>query len=249
MKKIFLLIILIFLIGCGNSSKSNSTYNLNKNNSTLLSIYIWSKGFNEYNNSFINKILKENNITNVILSSSAEQNKTKFLDFIKNKKYELIISNNNYIFPEKREDLLNKIKTLSQYTSTIHLDIEPHTFDDFKENNTTYYEYYIDMLKDIKKNFPNITINISIPTFYDLNYTTQMKQYTDKIYLMAYEFKNYSQLKRRVDRYKNLNIVITLSYKDFNNSQQLFNTIKQLKTDYKNFAIHHLRGLISLLNQ
>jgi len=244
MKKIFLLITLILLIGCGSSSKSNST----SNNSTL-SIYIWSKGFNEYNNSYIDKVLKENNITNIILSSSAEQNKTKFLDFIKNKKYELIISNNNYIFPERREDLLNKIKTLLQYTSIIHLDIEPHTFDDFKENNTTYYEYYIDMLKDIKKNFPNITINISIPTFYDLNYTTQMQKYTNKIYLMAYEFKNYSQLKRRIDKYKNLNIVIALSYKDFNNSQELFNTIKELKTDSKNFAIHHLRGFISLLNE
>ena len=74
-----------------------------------------------------------------------------------------------------------------------------------------------------------------------------MQNYVDKIYLMDYEFTNYAQLKRRADKYKSLNSVIALSYKDFNSSKELFYTINKLKNDnYKNFAIHDFGGFINL---
>jgi len=212
-----------------------------------IDIYIWSNSFNKYYNTQIEKVLKKYHIKNIIVSFSDKIDIKKLEKFQKQYNTQLLISDNKFIYPENRIKLLKKIEKTIKYGKIIHLDIEPHAIKSLKKNRELYLNWYIEMLKSIKNDFPNITINISIPTFYSVDYVTKMQKYVDKIYLMAYEFKNYHQLLHRISKYKNFNIVVALRCEDFKSKKDLFETINRLKKDgYKNFAIHDFKRFINL---
>jgi len=211
---------------------------------TNIDIYIWSNSFNNYNQ--IQKVLENYYIKNTIISTY-NANPKKLINFKERYDSQFLISKNEFIYPENKNKLLKKVQLVTKYGKTIHLNIEPHAMEDLKNQKNLYLNYYIQMLKNIKENFPFVTINISIPTFYDVDYVNKMQKYVDKIYLMAYEFQNYHQLLNRISKYKNLNIVIALSCKDFSSKKELFETINKLKQDgYKNFAIHDFETFIKL---
>jgi len=210
-------------------------------------IYIWSNSFNNYSNTQIVKLLKKYHIKNAIVSFSDKIDIKKLENFQKQYNTQLLISDNNFIYPKNREKLLKKIAKTTKYEKIIHLDIEPHTIKSLKKNRELYLNWYIEMLKSIKTNFPNVIINISIPTFYNVDYVAKMQKYVNKIYLMAYEFKNYSNLLHRISKYKNFNIVVALRCQDFKSKKSLFETINRLKKDgYKTFAIHDFKIFITL---
>jgi len=212
-----------------------------------IDIYIWSNSFNNCSNTQIVKLLKKYHIKNAIISFSYKIDIKKLEKFQKQYNTQLLISDNKFIYPKNRMKLLKKIEKTIQYDQVIHLDIEPHTIKSIKKNRELYLNWYIEMLKTIKTNFPNAIINISIPTFYNVNYVTKMQKYVNKIYLMAYEFKNYSKLLHRISKYKNFNIVVALRCQDFKYKKSLFETINRLKKDgYKNFAIHDFKRFIKL---
>ena len=208
------------------------------------SIYIWSKTFDKVENKKIIDICKQNNIDEVIVSF---KNKDKFQKFLllseKNGiKVDILIGNNFWIYEKNRRKIEKKLNYLSKFGDyNIHLDIEPHAIKSLKHHRKEYFKMYIKMLKYIHQNFPKFHISISIPTFYKLDW--QKIQFVDKIYLMAYEYKNLSQLLRRVDRYKNLgNIVVVFNCKEFTSKEKLVNDVNFIKSyGYKNIAFHSLR--------
>jgi len=213
-------------------------------------IYIWSSGFKN-NNKYISDILATQKIDTSILSIPYDANKTKVEEFLKKHKTTILIGDNKWIYEDERSKIDDKLNFLNQFKNYyIHLDIEPHTLDDLKDDRDKYLQMYIDMLEYIHSNYPKYQIDISIPTFYDIKYVTKMAKYVNNIYLMAYEYKNIDNLIDRVNKYKSLKdkIIVAFNAKDYPTKNALFNDIKEftLKSGYSKIAIHSLRYFLKL---
>jgi len=206
-------------------------------------IYIWSKTFDSLDNKIINNI----NVDTFIISSSNTQKIKDFLN-LTTKKVSFLLSNNQYIYPKNRDKIDKKIQFYKQFNNYIHLDVEPHTIPTLKPYKEQYLKMYIQMLKYIKTKYPSLHIDISIPTFYKVSYVKEMSKYVDYIYLMAYKYKNIPHLVRKVNKYKDLNIVVVFNCKDYDNFNQLINDIKALKQSIKisNIAYHSLKTCMML---
>jgi len=198
------------------------------------SIYIWSKSFESNSNNEILSTLKNNNIDIAIISFHKSQT-DKFKDIL-NKDIKIIplISDNNLIYPKNRNKLDEKIKFLSQFSNEIHLDIEPHALPELKHNRELYFKLYIQMLKYLKEKYPNIKIDISIPTFYYK--IPNLDKYANNLYIMAYE--NPKSLIKRISRFDKSSF-IAQNCKEFhskNELKEIFDIINQ--NGYKNIAYH-----------
>jgi len=207
-------------------------------------MYIWSKTFDNIENNKIISFLTEHNLNEAIVSFKDENKFKKFLSLSKenNVKVDILIGNNFWIYEKNRNKIEQKLNYLSKFGDyNIHLDIEPHAIKSLKHHREEYFKMYVEMLEYIHQNFPKFHISISIPTFYKLDW--QKIKFVDKIYLMAYEYKNLSQLLRRVNRYKNLgNIVVVFNCKEFTSKQKLIDDVNFIKSHgYKNIAFHSLR--------
>ena len=215
------------------------------------SIYIWSKTFDKFNNSDLITILENNHINHVMISS---KNIEKFKNFIKlahknNIKVEILIGDNSWIYDYKQYKIDEKLKYFKELDNfNIHLDVEPHAIKSLKHHRKEYFNMYIKMLEYIHHKYPNYNISISIPTFYKLDF--QKINFVKKIYLMAYQYKNLSQLLRRVNRYKFLNnIVVVFNCKEFKSKKKLLHDISFIqKYGYKDIALHSLKTCLRIDN-
>ena len=198
------------------------------------SIYIWSKAFGSTPNSEILSTLKKNNIDTAVISFHKSQVQ-KFLNILhRGVKVIPLISNNNLIYPKNRFKLDKKIEYLSMFSNEIHLDIEPHAIAKLKHNRELYFKLYVEMLKYIKRNHPNIKIDASVPTFFYK--IPHLSTYVNKLYIMAYE--NPKSLIKRISRFQKSS-VIAQNCKEFDSKAALSNTFKKIKKDgYKNIAYH-----------
>ncbi len=100
----------------------------------------------EFNNLQIVQLMKENNIDVYWLIGEKEW----LLDF---------------------ESVKNMVERYINYSngiySGIQLDVEPHQFDDFEQNRTTYLYDLIDMAHYLKQSFPDIKFDYCIPFWLD----------------------------------------------------------------------------------
>jgi len=121
---------------------------------------------------------------------------------------------------------------------------------ELKSDRDRYMKMYVSMIKYIKSTYPNLHIDISIPTFYDTKYLNEIKDDIEHIYLMAYEFKNLEQLIRRVERYKEFreNVYVAFNCKEFKNELELELFISEFikKSAYTNIALHNLKSYIKV---
>ncbi len=79
--------------------------------------------------------------------------------------------------------------------SGIHLDVEPHQFEDFDTNEELYLEKFIKFADDITTAYPNIHFDFDIPAWFSTNITYNQKtqaafkfifDYADRVFLMSY---------------------------------------------------------------
>ena len=121
---------------------------------------------------------------------------------------------------------------------------------DLKEDKQKYLGMYLDMLQYIHTKYPMYKLNIAIPTYYPPQIVIEMSKYVDKIYLMAYEFKNIAQLIRKVNKYSMLSskLITVFNCKEFKNEYQLEMAIDQFikQSGYKDIALHNLKEYIKV---
>jgi hypothetical protein len=133
--------------------------------------------------------------------------------------------------------------------SAIHLDIEPHTLADFKENKNTYFKKYLELISKANEfvRDKKIKLSVSIPLNYPEEVLTNLFQKCDHIYLMAYENVKPSFITEKVKEEMALNkdkIVLALRTNDFGNKAEMDELFKLLKV--KHTAYHDLDELIKL---
>ncbi len=168
------------------------------------SMYIWSATETTYGAEYIKNYLVANNITTAIASGS---NKTVFKQLLtmlpqQGIKVELLIGSNSLLTNPNPtayfDNLLSDIDTKN--ISAIHLDVEPHTFDDYQKKKEYYLNLYVQLLKTAKTYAiqKGMKLSVDIPVFYPEATVKEIYKQADTVYLMAYQITSMNYLATRV---------------------------------------------------
>lgn len=225
--------------------------------SNPIATYLWSDTFNSYSNSSLIQLLRENKINNLLFSATNIKDNEKFLDFIvqaKNNNINIsrLISENSFSIDESGIlKLLDKLKQIDiSLYSGIHLNIEPHTFDDYKENKLQYitnmnliYEKAYDWCKA-----NNLEFSVSIPMHLPRENVDFLTNLEVKIYVMAYDNIDQKKLLNRTyelrKKIKN-QLVWVLKVKDFQDEFTLDKAINTLEENgINNIGLYDVSSLI-----
>ncbi len=223
-------------------------------------IYIWSASIEKYSIDYIEEYLRLNNINTAIVSiKKDEKNKEKY-NLLFNK---LKASNINIEILIGSNKLINNINTTAYYDSilsgisikniqSIHLDVEPHTFDDYQINKEKYLNQYVELLIKSKTycDSKNLKLSVSIPVFYPENILKQIYTNSSLVYLMAYEHSDPNFIVRKVKEEFLINqekSVIALRAKDFKDRKEFESITKELSEilNTTKFAMHDFETFVN----
>lgn len=223
-------------------------------------LYMWSSAFAETNNQKLLQYLKREDFSHLFLSVGPDTSlyeKAKAFNQLASKQgitAEMLIGNNQLVNYENRADefrqIANRAKRL-QFKG-IHLDVEPHTFDDWDSNRETYLRSYVNMLEAVRASLENtsLKLSISIPHLYD-SIITDLVQYADTIVVMAYETTDINDLLDRIEVERRVlkdRLAIALRPSDFNNQRELNDFISEIvsRTKLQMFVLHDYGALKEL---
>lgn len=172
-----------------------------KNDVNEISTYLWGHFFKETTNRELLDILNKSKI-NIVFFSPADSDSAKVSDFIKEchslgvKVYRLISENSYASGNDGVQKLQAKLNTITDLGfSGIHLNIEAHTFDDYKKNTDKYTQRMNDLFSITKLWCDNhsMAMSVSIPMHTPLETALVLKEEKIDAYIMGYE--NSDQLK------------------------------------------------------
>lgn len=221
------------------------------------SIYLWSKGFNQYGNDKIFDFLKAKSINRVLLTAGQAVNREKMQRFIKEAiskqiKVESIIGPNKLFFKEHHQSAALAVEAATSLSDAIHLDIEPHTFPGYKQNKAAYLNQYIDMLRAIRKQSPDVTLTVAVPFHWPERIYTALNTLVDRIYIMAYGSTKPDTIVRRLQPALNSlapeKIVTVLRITDFSDEWEIEKMIATLqqRTGTQKFSLHTFRRFVDM---
>ena len=233
---------------------------LEKVNSSERSVYIWDDIFNEKKNPFLLSYVEKERFKNVIISyNKAQENnqiKNNFIDSLKLQGIGVeVMTGKNSLLGQDPEEYFNLITRSLNLESidALHLDVEPHTFDDWKVNKVKYLDQYIELLDKAKTycNERGLMLSVSVPLHYPENYLQMIYDRVDKVYFMAYENIDTDYIVRKVKDFNREKTIISLRTEDFRNLLEIEMKIIDIQSQYQplEFTIHDLRRMIELEKQ
>lgn len=169
-------------------------------------MFVWSKSWIGKKPQEIAQQIFNTQIDKVYLSPSSDaDDKSTFEELVqllneKNIEVELLIGKNKWLF----SPIQSKIDSLYTLYGKLpilglHLDIEPHAMEGFKENTNSYFELYKQRIQEAQKTCSahNWTLGVSIPLHYENAVLESIKISVDEVVLMAYETKGPESIMRR----------------------------------------------------
>lgn len=209
-------------------------------------VYIWSDAFKNYENDVITEYCKLNEFNQLFLSynndKTYQQRMKSFIDKNYTNDIHLTIGQNKFIngglYP-----YLDTMRTRMpmRFIKGVHLDIEPHTQNDFKENKEKYFALYSNVLKEAKKfcTENKLQLSVAIPLFYPDNVLKEVYEICDFAVLMAYENVDVEFINRKVSEeiaYGMDKNVLAFRTKDFENREKMDAQFKLFK--FNKIAYH-----------
>lgn len=167
-------------------------------------LYIWSKDFMTFDNDFITEYLsaikaKELHLSLGNFSQQASENIVSFNEKTKQRGIQTsrLVGNNKLLYTENHsqlEGLFLESKALG--FNEIHLDVEPHALKTWPNEDTTLMDQYLVMLQKASQlSIQHHTkLSVSIPVFYETDILEKIYPLVDKVYVMAYQKPNISNL-------------------------------------------------------
>ncbi|NOQ70730.1 MAG: hypothetical protein GQ574_01940 [Crocinitomix sp.] len=221
-------------------------------------VYIWSKTFENYTGDFLAEYAVYNEFGKMIVAVSdkdVSKEKKLFMQYASESSEVYFMLGNNKLF--YNTDITGYLeRVLKNYDKTtptgIHLDIEPHTFDNWEKDRRNLLNKYVVLVAEVsrfcKKN--DLKLEISVPKHYDTFIMNQLFQLVDKVYFMCYENVDTDFLVRKISPFMEEyadKVVIALRTEDFNNRLEMENKIDELqkRLDLDEFAYHDLQRIIS----
>ena len=221
-------------------------------------VYVWSKIFEENDAGFLAEYCIYNHFNKTIVSASLNDSrldsKKRFAKFLGDKSdYYLMIGSNKLFYHEDIIGQINKIYTDYKGVDVkgIHIDIEPHTFLEWKTDKANLLDQYLKMIGEIsaycKAN--NLELEISIPLHYNELIVNKLFLIVDKVYFMAYENVKDEYIYKKVQKFVDNQldkIVIALRTEDFNTRIEMNNKVEALKklTNVQQYSYHDLARLL-----
>ncbi len=221
-------------------------------------IYIWSDAFKNHDVQVLTNYCELNEFSHLLLSynttKSHLQNVNQFISKNYTKNIALMVGSNKLFTNGNISSYLDSLKQNINLTfiKEIHLDIEPHTMDGFKENKDAFFAKYIKLLK-LAQQFTGknkLNLSVSIPLNYPESVLTEIFKLCSNVYLMAYEnvkpeFIN-EKIKEEIALGKD-KIVIALRTKDFENRSAMDQHFKLFQI--KKIAYHDIDDLLNFDNK
>lgn len=221
-------------------------------------IYIWSQTFSENSNEVLLTFLKRLSVDQIYLSlgsdSSLFQKASRFIATASQQGIEshLLVGNNSLILSEGQQMELQMLTKQAAELGFkgVHLDIEPHTFDDWDSQREFYEQRYVTMLEKAANisSANNMSLSVSIPHFYD-SILSEINQSADDVVVMVYETQDLEVLKRRIEDEskvfgEKLNVAIRPS--DFANFDDLNTFVQQIvnQTEAVHVILHDAGTLL-----
>jgi hypothetical protein len=220
---------------------------------SINAVYLWSDVFENHTTVEVINYCKLNNF-NTLIVSAGKKNLTavkELLDLNLNLNFELMVSNNKLVTEGSVSTYLDSLAqpVSLQKINALHLDIEPHTFSDFKTKKEEYFEKYIALVKNAHAftQKHKIGLSVSIPLNYPENVLKVLFEKCDHVYLMAYENVKPAYITGKIEDEISMGadkVVIALRTNDFKNKAQMDALFLSLAA--KNKAYHDLDELIKM---
>lgn len=219
-------------------------------------VYVWSDAFKNHAPEFIREYCSINLFNPVLISYKPAKAYVKQLnDFLAKSsgtETHLLIGSNKLL----ETGIKAYLDTLSanvnlQLVKGIHLDVEPHTLDGFKEDKQAFFDRYLAILKDAKRfaDSKNMSLSVSIPLSYPTDVLESINQYCNEIYLMAYERPDAEFIMKKTEEEKAIfkdKCVLALRTQDFKNRLDMDLFFE--KCGFGKTAYHDLDDLIQFDN-
>ncbi len=233
-----------------------SNLNIASSNPPFKAVYVWSDAFKNNSQTVINEYCKVNEFNPLLISYNSTKIYIQQISEFISKNYTTpihIMIGSNKLLNSGIEGYLDTLRANINFSQVkgIHLDIEPHTFSDFKENKEQYFKKYITVLKQAKQFADNnkIELSVSIPLNYPDEVLNEINAACNQVYLMAYENMDVDFISRKTAEEKAIlknKCVLALRTKDFENRTSMDEAFKKL--GFEKTAYHDLDDLIKFDN-
>lgn len=197
------LVLLVFVwASCDILSTNESAPNLG--------VYMWSNTFESADNQALISFLENEDLSSVFLSvgfDNPQLEKAKqFVQLATEKEIEVhLLFGGNEIVTGVEDDQLSKLNEIFEVArqigvNQVHLDVEPHVFEDWDENRSIYESNYLGMLSNAEKIFTeaSVSLSVSIPHFYD-SINSEIENFVDEAVVMVYETTDINIIKSRTE--------------------------------------------------
>lgn len=233
-----------------NLKQDQNSANKHKN-----SIYVWSSTIMKNSPSVLAHYIDLNPFSRATISlnnkTEAREKTMKLVDFLidEDKEIEFMIGNNKLIHGGFQE-YMQKLETGVDWSkiSAIHLDVEPHTQDDWHEKKPEYLKKYHALLVEANKfcEKNGLKLGVSIPTHYPEEDIFKIFEAVDRVYFMCYENVKTDFIVRKTMKYPTEKKYIALRTNDFKNRlemEQKFIELNQ-KTKTAGYVVHDLGSML-----
>lgn len=231
----------------------------------LHGFYIWSESFDKGDIDQIRKLILDSDVERIALSVGSFSDNSrlnKAIDWVEkmhaNKvDVDLLISNNNLIEENPQTSITDYInRALAIGADGIHLDVEPHTLDDFQKKREMYLERFknfVTLSSTLSKEV-GLSLSISIPNSYD-EILPELDGLATRIYIMNYNRPKVDRFLASVAQelqiFSKSEVIWSLRVNDFTNIQQMNSFIKELKMKSKvqSFMLHDFSDYMKMLDE
>jgi hypothetical protein len=220
------------------------------------SVYLWSNLFNVMNNDHLISFMRDREIDHVLISLGKLTDTKKLKDFIHKMDVYGIHSagliGNNALVNHSDKEILDYLSPFKAYgLNAIHLDVEPHTFDDYDKNKDAYLSNLLSVYKTAADwcHSNGMDLSVSVPFYYPESVIDKAFDICDQVYIMNYNVKNEQQLVERLDVFSQAKyrkkLVVSIRPSDFTTLKDLDYTLLHIikDTGIEKYCFNDLRGL------
>lgn len=223
--------------------------------STLKAVYIWSEELEKHSNDFILEVLKAEGFDRLILTAGRSASIEKTYDLQRRARrrgmtVEFLLAPNYWVRSGDAQDVRERLANLDLRGSPLHLDIEPHSYDDFEEKEGTYLRRYLEVIQQANRILEDSKLMVSVPFFWPAETYPKIAQVVDRAYVMVYGEKSISlrteHARDAIQHFSPDQRGIALRPEDFSSPSALDRAIPILKSSLQvsDFAIHDLGSVI-----
>ena len=249
----------MFSQNLSSMSLKRDSLHIHTNYKKVNDAYLWTAFFNEKSNPYLMELLEKWNIKTLFLSVNPTMDLEKLKSFQtlaaeKDIQIDFLIGENSYA--EETDGFIHLEKVMMTGKDLgfkgIHLDIEPHTFDDYDENIELYSKIQIKLFNDAKKwcDKNGMDLSASVPMYLPIKVAKTLGRNNITTHIMAY---GNSSLDYKLDQTEAMRKVLnsnsrwTFEINDFKDYQSLKKIeTKLIEKEITEFTYHDLSQMDAL---